>query len=1041
MRRLFFVIVFILHTAAMNAQEYFNHPELVWKTIETPHFRVHYHEGAERTGRTVAKIAEEIYGPVTSFYQHEPDQKVDMVIKDYDDYSNGAAYFLDNKIEFWAPALDFELRGTHNWLRNVVTHEFTHIIQIQTSLKFTRRIPAIYLQILSYESERRPDVLYGYPNVIVSYPYSSFVVPAWFAEGTAQYNRPQFGYDSWDTHRDMILRMYALDGKMLSWNEMAVFGKTSLGNESSYNAGFAFAAYLGQRYGDEKIREISNNLQRLDAVSIDGAIERALGKPAREIYNEWRDLLVRSYRERTDTIRASRVEGEIIGDVGFANLSPAFSPDGKKIAYISNKEADYFGTSSLFIYDCDTKREEEIPEKVRTQLSWSHDGSKIYYAKLTRENTFFSNLSDLFEYTLASGDERRITHGARGGGPDISPDGQMLICVVERDGTQNLATVDVQSGNVTVVTSYANGEQISSPRWSPDGREIVFSMAKREKQDIMIYDCNRQTVSGIVVGLYDARNPVFSSDGREIIFSSDSSGIFNLYGVDRVTCQQRQLTNVLGGALMPSVNASGDIAYTSYTSGGFKLALLSDGMKPRPTPILFVKYDNALPYFTHKDLLASLERHPTGNAMPWKSLREFTDDNIPPVESREYKNTFSSLSFFPVLRFDNYNTKNAGIDIVKPGIYIASNDVLDRFGLQGFAFINTRFERDLYLSFEYRDKIPLFYQLGLSPTLSLDLYSTSRKSYISDFVWNQAEIPLTITYGLFEFDATFRQPIYSDAHILKYGYIHSRYSSDISGFSDTGPAGTGIYYNGTSELYYIGNILWFQWEYSGIVPARTSEIRPVGITVKLRYEYEFSKFNNNKGYESNEGFPTPIYDKIRFHKTEIQFKHHFALPGWKHTLSVGLRGGMIFGPPVPKFFDLYAGGISGMKGYSFFAMGGNSIATVNLTYRFPISESLDTRFLQIYFDKLYGAIFADWGDAWDEGMPVIRDFKKDVGAELRLESFSFYAFPTRISLSAAYGLDQFNRIFEGRDVIEGRKFITYGKEWRLYFTVLFGFEL
>lgn len=173
MRRFFFIIWFILCATALNAQEYFNHPELGWKTIETSHFRIHYHDGAERTGRTIAKIAEEIYGPVTSFYQHEPDQKVDLVIKDYDDYSNGAAYFLDNKIELWAPALDFELRGTHNWLRNVVTHEFTHIIQIQTSLKFTRRIPAFYLQVLSYESERRPDVLYGYPNIIVSYPYSS----------------------------------------------------------------------------------------------------------------------------------------------------------------------------------------------------------------------------------------------------------------------------------------------------------------------------------------------------------------------------------------------------------------------------------------------------------------------------------------------------------------------------------------------------------------------------------------------------------------------------------------------------------------------------------------------------------------------------------------------------------------------------------------------------------------------------------------------------------------------------------------------------
>jgi hypothetical protein len=151
----------------------YNHPELDWKTIETKHFLVHYHDGVERTAQEVAKIAESIYPSITTLYDHEPDQRISIVLKDYDDYSNGGAYFFNNKIEIWAPALDFELRGTHPWLWDVVSHEFTHIIQLQTALKFGRRIPGIYLQWIGYESERRPDVLYGYPNVLVSYPCSA----------------------------------------------------------------------------------------------------------------------------------------------------------------------------------------------------------------------------------------------------------------------------------------------------------------------------------------------------------------------------------------------------------------------------------------------------------------------------------------------------------------------------------------------------------------------------------------------------------------------------------------------------------------------------------------------------------------------------------------------------------------------------------------------------------------------------------------------------------------------------------------------------
>ena len=47
-------------------------PKLVWKTISTEHFDIHYHEGAEWTAQQTAKIAEEIYGPITRAYHYEP---------------------------------------------------------------------------------------------------------------------------------------------------------------------------------------------------------------------------------------------------------------------------------------------------------------------------------------------------------------------------------------------------------------------------------------------------------------------------------------------------------------------------------------------------------------------------------------------------------------------------------------------------------------------------------------------------------------------------------------------------------------------------------------------------------------------------------------------------------------------------------------------------------------------------------------------------------------------------------------------------------
>ena len=292
----FFLLVLAFSTKTF-AQFNDYDPDYNWLTIKGKHVMVHFHEEAERTAQIVAKIADEVWGPITSLYGYEP-ETVHYVIKDIDDYSNGATFFFDNKIEIWASALDFDLRGAHNWLRNVISHEFTHMVQIQASMKVGRRVPALYLQFLNYEDKRRPDILYGFPNFIASYPVASINMPAWFAEGTAQYMRTEFNYDNWDTHRDMILRSYVLDDKMLTWNEMGVFGKTSLGNESVYNSGFALTRYISQKYGEDKLRKVTKALGDWNVFTIDAAFEKVIGKNGYDLYDEWKAFLKEDYNKR-----------------------------------------------------------------------------------------------------------------------------------------------------------------------------------------------------------------------------------------------------------------------------------------------------------------------------------------------------------------------------------------------------------------------------------------------------------------------------------------------------------------------------------------------------------------------------------------------------------------------------------------------------------------------------------------------------------------------------------------------------------------------
>jgi hypothetical protein len=123
-----------------------------------------------------------------------------------------------------------------------------------------------------------------------------------------------------------------------------------------------------------------------------------------------------------------------------------------------------------------------------------------------------------------------------------------------------------------------------------------------------------------------------------------------------------------------------------------------------------------------------------------------------------------------------------------------------------------------------------------------------------------------------------------------------------------------------------------------------------------------------------------------------------------------------------------------MKGYPFYSLGGGRVAVANLTYRMPIFSNIDTRISPLYLDKLYLSLYGDYGNAWSGGATKLDQFKSDIGAQLRLQAFSFYVFPTSIFFDAAYGFNQFTQV-------SNDQVLTYGKDWNFYFGMLFGFDL
>ncbi len=1020
-----FLILFITNASAQFTDF---HPELKWFTIKGKHVEVHFHSGSERSARVVAKIVDEVWGPLTSLYNYEPDE-VHFVIKDIDDYSNGATYFFDNKIEIWTSALDFDLRGTHNWLRNVVSHELTHMIQIQASMKFSRSIPAIYFQALNYEDVRRPDILYGFPNIIVSYPLAGVNVPAWFAEGTAQYMRPEFHYDSWDKHRDMILRSYALDNSMLTWGQMGVFGKTSLGNESVYNSGFALTRYISQKYGEDKLRKISKALSKMDNFTIDDAFMDVLGKNGQEIYDEWRSFVTSDYKKRSKKVLSNLVTGKKIADKGFGNFYPVFSGDGNKIIYISNKTIDYFSPSSIYLLNLKTLQEKKLVNNVRSTINFIPGKNVLIYSKLQDDNPNWYNVHDIFKYDLNTKKEKRLTYDLRANQPNVSHDGKEIVFLFEKDGTTNLGAVDIDGKNFRQITFFQNGEQVYNPKYSPDDSYIIFGYSNKEGRDIAKVDVDGSNYELLISTKDDERNPVFF-DKNNLIISSDKTGIFNLYLYNLNDKSYKQLTNVIGGAFMPDVNKAGDIVYAGYTSTGYKIFKIDKSEQEK------VSKGNDYVWLNNPPLDYS---RPNGDISKFnlKRLQNYDDTQTPPYKKEKYRGSFSKLSIFPYIRYDNYTTSNTFFQKLKPGLLVASSDMLNRYSLFAGGSINTVGERDLFLNFTYRNKLPGLYDLGVKPELTLALYNVTRRSNLNvsfgaDTIGNIVKydfvVPTNVTYNLFEVDIAAKQKIFSRFQNLEFRFIWSRYSATLSSFLLPNNA----LYPTTNDTYYIGRNLQLTYTYNNIQPGVNADINPIGLQYSIKYNYEFNKFNAEGNYVVEGGLLQPAFENFNFSKLEFNSKLHLPLND-NQTVTFKTRAVTILGKTLPNFFDSYVGGLIGMRAYPFYSISGNEMFWLNITYRLPVLTNIDKRWNQIYFDKIFVSVFADVGNAWDGGLPPLSSFKKGVGAELRVMMNSFYIFPTALFVSAAYGFDKSTNTIRNQQ-------ITYGKEWRYYGGISFGFD-
>lgn len=206
---------------------------------------------------------------------------------------------------------------------------------------------------------------------------------------------------------------------------------------------------------------------------------------------------------------------------GSINLSPAWSPDRRKVAWTSYRR----GNADLYVKDLRTGEVALVSSEEGLNISpaWSPDGRTLAVARSSGNDT------DLFLLDASTGKVlRQLTSG--GGidvSPTFSPDGTKLAFSSERSGSSHIFVMDLKGDapprRVTTFSGF-----FTDPVFSPDGQTLAF-VARQGTFDVLTVGVDGKNMRRITQDAGDNEDPCWSPDGRYLVFSSTRNGSSNLW--------------------------------------------------------------------------------------------------------------------------------------------------------------------------------------------------------------------------------------------------------------------------------------------------------------------------------------------------------------------------------------------------------------------------------------------------------------------------------------------------------------------------------
>lgn len=983
-----------------------------WFYIQTRHFDIYFTEEGKDAAEFTSQSAEEALEDLQSRLNYQVNNRISLIVynshNEFQETNTSDGYLSQGIGGFTEPFKNrvvFPFEGSYSKFQHVIKHELVHAVM--------------------------RDMLYGgtVQNIIAK--GITLQLPIWYHEGMAEYLS-----SGWDTNSDMFIRDAILNEYLPDINRLDGY--------FAYRGGQALFKFIADTYGEEKISELLFNIKGKGNVS--GGFKSSIGIDLDELNEKWKKDIKRTYwpeiafRKDPDEIAKRLTDNKKVG--GFYNISPAISPKGDKIVFISDRNI-YLDVYIMNSYDgeiikkvLESGKTENLEELnvLYPSLSWAPDNKRI---ALSNKSAGYDIVKII---NTETDEEEDLPFRLRGiESVSWSPDGKKLALLGSNAKQSDIYVYYFDTKEFVNLTDDIFSEYL--PSWSPDSKKIIFSsdrngltkfdfdqdgfsMSNKEsfQMDLYLLDTENKEIDRLTDWPFsDEKSVVFSPDGKEIIFISDYNGIDNLYKKNisltdssnsLLDNQPIILTDLLNGIESISISEDGKkLVFSSFYKSGFNIFLINNPFQLKS--IEKIEMTDYMSQFwkedTNDNLAQNVESIPTSGTeyIYNPSIQKDTVLNInPKIFTGQVIDYGEVIQDTIITDYSNYifaKNDNFGASEAKKSDKILFSEKLDQNGNFLVNEYKIDFSPDLiYANAGYSS---LYGVLGTTILSFSDMLGNHRLIGMtslqidlknSDYGLAYYYLAKRINYGIEAY------------HTARFVYLsNSIFGSNLYRFRSFGailsaslPLST---FNRIDASLSVQNVSSENLDFIDEPIDKQTFIIPSLSYVKDNVMWGYTSPIEGSRYNltlfGNPGF---IKQNKSFYSLTWDYRKYFRF-FYDNSFVIRLSGGYSGGANPQRFFlggteswinrtfatgevpltsaadFIFLSPAMPLRGYNYAEQLGTKYSLVNLELRFPIIRYLLTGPIPLFFQNILGVAFIDAGSAWDNNKELKLFSKKTNG--------------------------------------------------------------